>query len=83
MPRGTKNNFINWLMSLNIPSNEYWLLVGDFNFIRSPENRNKHGENYGDMITFNDFIRTQALIELPIKGREYTWSNMQDDPLLE
>ena len=35
------------------------------------------------MITFNDFIRSQALIELPIKGREYTWSNMQLDPLLE
>ena len=76
-------NFINWLMALNIPTNEDWLLVGDFNFIRSPENRNKPGGNYGDMITFNDFIRAQALIELPIKGREYTWSNMQTDPLLE
>ena len=35
------------------------------------------------MITFNDFIRAQCLIELPIKGRAYTWSNMQMDPLLE
>ena len=76
-------NFINWLMALNIPSNEDWLLVGDFNFIRSPDNRNKPGGSYSDMITFNDFIRSQALIELPIKGREYTWSNMQQDRLLE
>lgn len=35
------------------------------------------------MIMFNDFIRSQSLIELPIKGRAYTWSNMQLDPLLE
>lgn len=32
---------------------------------------------------FNDIIRKQSLIELPIKGRSYTWSNMQQDPLLE
>jgi hypothetical protein len=24
-----------------------------------------------------------GLIELPLKGRAYTWSNMQEDPLLE
>ena len=29
-----------------------------------------------DMLTFNDFIHSQALVELPIKGRQYTWSNM-------
>lgn len=35
------------------------------------------------MLLFNDFIREQNLIELPIKGRRFTWSNMQDSPLLE
>jgi hypothetical protein len=35
------------------------------------------------MLAFNDIIRSQNLTELPIKGRKYTWSNMQDDPLLE
>ena len=35
------------------------------------------------MLTFNDFIQSQALVELPIKGRQFTWSNMQTDPLLE
>ena len=35
------------------------------------------------MFTFNDFIREQNLTELPIKGRHYTWSNMQQNPLLE
>lgn len=68
---------------MNIPASEDWLLVGDFNYMRSPENCNKPGGNINDMITFNDFIRTQCLIELPIKGRNFTWSNMQLDPLLE
>jgi hypothetical protein len=71
------------LFSLNIPPDEDWLLVGDYNFIRSPSNRNKPGGNVNDMLLFNDFIRQQNLIELPIQGRKYTWSNMQDDPLLE
>lgn len=62
---------------------EDWLLLGDFNYIRSPENRNKPGGNAHDMFTFNDFVREQHLTELPIKGRRYTWSNMQHDPLLE
>uniref|UniRef100_A0A453G251 Uncharacterized protein n=1 Tax=Aegilops tauschii subsp. strangulata TaxID=200361 RepID=A0A453G251_AEGTS len=32
---------------------------------------------------FNEIIGHLGLLELPIKGRSYTWSNMQDDPLLE
>ena len=75
--------YTEWLHNLHIPSNEDWLLLGDFNYIRSPDNRNKPGGNPNDMITFNDFIHSQQLIELPIKGRQYTWSNMQDNPLLE
>ena len=79
----TRVDYTTWLLNLHIPHNEDWLLVGDFNYIRSPNNRNKPGGNINDMITFNDFIRTQGLIELPLKGRSYTWSNMQEDPLLE
>ena len=75
--------YTNWLRHLNIPSNDDWLLLGDFNYIRGPDNRNKPGGNPNDMITFNDIIRSNQLIELPIKGRAYTWSNMQIDPLLE
>jgi exonuclease III len=75
--------FTQWLFNLNIPPDEDWLLLGDFNFIRSLDNRNKPGGNINDMLLFNDFIRAQNLTELPIKGRKYTWSNMQDDPLLE
>ena len=35
--------FTNWLYNLDIPSSQDWLLVGDFNYIRVPDNRNKPG----------------------------------------
>jgi hypothetical protein len=35
------------------------------------------------MNTFNEVISYLGLVELPIKGRAFTWSNMQMEPLLE
>src|SRR3954466_7540298 len=74
--------FIDWLFALDIPVGEDWLFVGDFNLYRAPDNMNRAGGNVNDMLTFNDFIRAQSLVELPIKGRAFSWSNMQQDPLL-
>ena len=51
-------NFIQWLLALDIPSQEDWLFVGDFNFIKAPENLNKPGGSVNDIITINDFIRS-------------------------
>ena len=55
--------------------------LGDFNFYRSLENKNRSGGNLNDTLIFNDAIGYLGLIELPLKGRTYTWSNMQVDPL--
>ena len=41
------------------------------------------GGDINDMLIFNEIIGHLGLRELPIKGRSYTWSNMQDNPLLE
>jgi hypothetical protein len=35
------------------------------------------------MFLFNEIIGHLGLLELPLKGRKYTWSNMQNQPLLE
>jgi hypothetical protein len=51
--------------------------------MRSQDNRNKPGGDIHDMFLFNETIGHLGLLELPIKGRAYTWSNMQKDPLLE
>ena len=75
--------FVNWLYNLSIGDDDLWLIVGDFNFYRSDENRNRPGGNFNDSLIFNNIISRLGLIELPLKGRSYTWSNMQDTPLLE
>lgn len=72
-----------WFYDLQISNDENWVLMGDFNFMRSCENRNRPGGNAEDMRLFNDIIRVLELIEIPIKGMNFTWSNMQDSPLLE
>ena len=78
-----REEFTTWLYDVQIPNGQDWLLLGDFNYMRDPDNRNKPGGNLNDMITSNDIIRKQQLIEIPVQGRMYTWSNMQQDPLLE
>ena len=78
-----RNVFVNWLNGLYIDDDDLWLLMGDFNFYRSEENRNRPGGNFEDSLVFNSIISQLGLIELPLKGRSYTWSNMQETPLLE
>jgi hypothetical protein len=60
-----------------------WLIVGDFNLIRSPQNRNKPGGNISEMFAFNEAISRLCLNEIPLKGCKFTWTNKQQDPLLE
>jgi hypothetical protein len=75
-------NFVAWLFHLDIADDANWILLGDFNFYRFMENHNQPGANLSDIETFNEIISYLGLIELPIKGRSFTWSNMQRDPLL-
>ena len=71
-----RDDFVQWLHNLTIPFHENWLLLGDFNFIRSVENRNKDGVDMNDIFIFNEIISYLGLMELPLKGRAFTWSNM-------
>ena len=38
-----RDAFVQWLYNLHIPFDANWLLLGDFNFLRSMENRNMVG----------------------------------------
>lgn len=48
-----KFDFINWLYNFYTSAIEGWILVGDFNLIRSLEDQNKPGANMNDMLLFN------------------------------
>lgn len=60
-----------------------WIVVGDFNLIRRPEDRNKEGADVNEMFLFNEAINRLDLIELPLHGSRFTWTNKQFEPLLE
>jgi hypothetical protein len=75
--------FLDWFSNIDMPDNTDWIIMGDFNFIRKPSDRNKPGGDVNEMLLFNDVISNLGLVELPLKGRKFTWSNMQQDPLLE
>ena len=58
------------------------ILMGDFNLMRAPLDRNRPRGDVNDMLMFNEAISNQGLVELPLHGRKFSWSNMQHDPLL-
>jgi hypothetical protein len=66
-----------------MPDDAHWLLVGDFNFLRKPEDRNRSGGNAVEMLLFNSAISSLGLVEIPLHGSKFTWTNKQQPPLLE
>ena len=53
-----------------MPAEVDWLIVGDFNLIRKPENRNKPGGDISDMFLFNEALSTLGVVELPLYGKK-------------
>jgi hypothetical protein len=78
-----KKEFVQWFQGIQMPDGVDWLLVGDFNLYRNPEDRNRQGADFGDMLMFNEAISALGLVELPLKGQRYTWTNKQCPSLLE
>lgn len=79
-----KRESITWLKGIDINIfEEDWIILGDFNLYRYPENRNRDGADYNEMFLFNSAIGHLGLTEIPMQGKRFTWSNMQSPPLLE
>lgn len=78
-----RTEFFSWFKDIPIQGQDNWIILGDFNFYRSLEDINLPGGNIQETFCFNEAIGHMGLTELPIKGRAFTWSNMQQDLLLE
>jgi hypothetical protein len=72
--------FVTWLINFDTSLFDNWLLAGDFNLYKSPEDKNKPGGDPTEMAIFNSLILDLDLLEIPFNGRSFTWSNMQLDP---
>jgi len=45
-----------------------WILAGDFNLYRSPDDRNKPGGNPREIQMFNELIIDLDITEIPFSG---------------
>ncbi|GLT25058.1 hypothetical protein SLA2020_002120 [Shorea laevis] len=50
-----------------------WLVAGDFNAVRSVEERKGRTEDNSAMGDFNAFVETTGLVDLRLVNRQYTW----------
>jgi hypothetical protein len=55
-------------------------VVGDFNLMRAPEDRNRSGGDLSEMLLFNEAISS---LGITLQGKLFTLSNKQQPPLLE
>ncbi len=55
-----------------------WCLGGDFNVVRFPSKRVGSDHFSSAMYDFSDFISTNGLIDVPLSGGMYTWSNNRE-----
>ena len=51
-----KQILLQWLKNIQMPSEVNWLLEGDFNLIRKPENKNRPGGDITEIPHFNEAL---------------------------
>jgi hypothetical protein len=59
-----------------------WLVLGDFNVARAPEDKNTDRFYVASAALFTDTVDELLLQVLPLLDRRFTWSNKQEVPTL-
>jgi hypothetical protein len=78
-----KPAFLAELSDLRLIQSGPWLLCGDFNMVYRAKDKNNGQVNRRLMGQFRNFLNLDALIELHLNGRMFTWSNERVHPTLE
>lgn len=76
-----KIGFLAEIESLNCWWNNRWCICGDVNFIRFPHEKTGVTRFTPFMSKFSDCISSLDLVDLPLSGAEFTWSNRQERPI--
>jgi exonuclease III len=58
-----------------------WCIGGDFNIVRFPSERSSDSNYSTAMMEFSDFIAEQGLVDIPLVGGQFTWSNNQEEEI--
>ncbi|GMI90536.1 hypothetical protein HRI_002722900 [Hibiscus trionum] len=75
-----KEDFFKELLEIINAHNAIWCLGGDFNAITSRDDKLGFSWNFQMMEVFRSFIQDACLIDLPLHGGAFTWSNNRDPP---
>lgn len=59
-----------------------WVVGSDFNCIRFPSEKKRGSVITSAMRDFSDWIRSNDLVDLPLRAADFTWSNMQREPII-
>jgi exonuclease III len=78
-----KTDFLLELAQISPHSDSPWMVIGDFNLMRSASDKNISSFRQDEADAFNDLIESLALIELPLTDRLYTWSSNRNEPTLQ
>ncbi|CAN0907175.1 hypothetical protein LINGRAHAP2_LOCUS24661 [Linum grandiflorum] len=80
--RNAKERFITELRVFS----QWWQMplcfMGDFNLVRSLDEVSTGDRNSAEMELINDFIADLELIDLPLVGGRFTWTNFHEHPTL-
>jgi hypothetical protein len=57
-----------------------WMVTGDLNVTLHIKDRSNQNQNINQMRLFRSLIDFVNLIDLPLNGRNYTWSNERNEP---
>jgi exonuclease III len=70
-PEG-KQNFTDWLRQIQMPEDREWIVLGDFNLIRKPEDRNRGDGNMAEMFMFNENCPQTYFMQDSASGESYS-----------
>ncbi|CAM8953600.1 unnamed protein product [Rhodiola kirilowii] len=66
-----------WEALVDLKSSKWgeWVIGGDFNSVLVEEEKSRSVFNEKDANAFQDFIQAMGVLDLPLKGRCFTWGN--------
>ncbi|KAL4320202.1 hypothetical protein GQ457_18G015870 [Hibiscus cannabinus] len=70
------DNLSKCIFDLQVPV----IVGGDFNVVRTKEEKIGVSFHKKTMREFSDFIETMSLVDIPLSGGRFTWSNFREDP---
>lgn len=79
---GRKQDFLDELCSIHASMSGPWCVVGDFNLITHPRDKNNDNVSRCWLLRFRQALNSSCLREADLIGRRFTWSNEQSPPTL-